>query len=201
MLRGRRTALLVVGGIILLGILVELIPWGNLIPAFAETNPPVTSTIKWDSPRTEQLVRTSCFDCHSNETTWPWYAKLAPFSWLIAHDTNEGRQKLNFSTQSASQIDPNKLIEQINRGTMPKGIYTIMHPAAKLTDQDKADLIAGLRASLGSAALTNNQPANSTQANNQPTNSATQATPLPPLGTPPVIPNFGDDGGGGEGGG
>ena len=148
MLNRRKTALIMLAVVIVLIVIVELIPWGNFIPAFAETNPPVETQIKWDSPTTEQLVRTTCYDCHSNETTWPWYSRLVPVSWLVAHDVNEGRQRLNFSTQSADQINPDHLIEQIRRGSMPKGIYIIMHPSASLTADQKNQLIAGLQASL-----------------------------------------------------
>ncbi len=144
----RRTVILGVVALIALVVLVELIPWGNFIPAFAETNPPVQTSIQWDSPTTEQLVRTACYDCHSNETVWPWYAHLTPISWLLAHDVNEGRQNLNFSTRSADQIDPNQLIEQIRRGSMPKSIYLTLHPGANLSADQKNELIAGLLASL-----------------------------------------------------
>jgi hypothetical protein len=148
MFSGHRNILILVGVILLLFVIVQLIPWGSLIPAFAETNPPVQTQIQWNSPQTEQLVKAACYDCHSNETVWPWYAKLTPVSWLVAHDTNEGRSRLNFSTQSADQINPNELIQQIQRGEMPKGIYTIMHPSAVLSSEQKAALIAGLQASL-----------------------------------------------------
>ena len=144
----RRNVLIGAVIIVLLVIIVQIIPWGSVIPAFAETNPPVKSQIQWDSPRTEQLVRASCYDCHSNETVWPWYAKITPVSWLLAHDVNEGRQNLNFSTQTADQIDPNELVEQIQRGEMPKSPYTLMHPEAILSSEQKAELIAGIQASL-----------------------------------------------------
>ena len=144
----RRNILITIGVLVVGFVIVQVIPWGSVIPAFAETNPPVQTQIQWDSPTTEQLVKMACYDCHSNETVWPWYAKITPVSWLLAHDVNEGRQNLNFSTQSADQINPNELIEQIERGEMPKSIYTIMHPTAALTSQQKADLIAGLQASL-----------------------------------------------------
>ncbi|MEO8395796.1 MAG: heme-binding domain-containing protein [Chloroflexota bacterium] len=148
MLQRRRNILLSIGAIVALVIIVQIIPWGSVFPAFAQTNPPVSTQIQWDSPRTERLVRSACYDCHSNETVWPWYAKITPVSWLVAHDTNEGRQNLNFSTQSADQINPNELIEQIQRGDMPKSPYPLMHPDAALSTEQKADLIAGLQASL-----------------------------------------------------
>ncbi len=148
MSQGRRTALIAIVVLVALFLVAQIIPWGDIIPAFARTNPPVQTQIQWDSPQTEQLVRTACYDCHSNETTWPWYAQIAPFSWVVAHDANEGRQHLNFSTQSADQINPNELIDQIQRGSMPPASYPILHPAANLTAEQKTQLIAGLQASL-----------------------------------------------------
>ena len=148
MSQGRRNVFIVIGVIVVLVVIAQVIPWGNIIPAFAETNPPVQTQIQWNNANTEQLVKTACYDCHSNETVWPWYAHLTPVSWLVAHDTNEGRGRLNFSIQSADQIDPNELVEQIQRGEMPKSTYTIMHPAANLSSEQKAELIAGIQASL-----------------------------------------------------
>ncbi len=148
MTRGRRNALIAVGVLVVLFVIFQLLPWGSLIPAFAETNPPITSQIKWDSATTEALVRSACYDCHSNETVWPWYAHIAPVSWLVAHDTNEGRQRLNFSTQSANRIEAGELIENIQSGKMPPATYPLMHPAANLSADQKAALIAGIQASL-----------------------------------------------------
>ena len=149
MSQGRKTVLIVVGVLVVLFVVFQIIPWGNLVPAFARTNPPVERQIQWDSPQTEQLMRTACYDCHSNETTWPWYAQIAPISWLVAHDVNEGRRRFNLSADphraGIRRDDPNKF----ERGSMPPRIYTILHPDAILSDQQKADLIAGLRATFG----------------------------------------------------
>ncbi|HVU10155.1 MAG TPA: heme-binding domain-containing protein [Phototrophicaceae bacterium] len=131
--------------LLILFLIGELFPWGNFIPAFAETNPPVRTQIQWNTPQTEQLVRRYCYDCHSNETTWPWYAHVTPISWLVAHDVNEGRQNLNFSTESARQIDLERVVNAVQSGEMPKRIYTVIHGTP--TDAERAALIAGLRAS------------------------------------------------------
>jgi hypothetical protein len=84
----------------------------------------------------------SCNDCHSNTTVWPWYSNVAPVSWLLASDVNEGRQELNFSTWGA--YDPQKqrkllgeICEQVKEGEMPEIQYTFMHPKARLTDADR----------------------------------------------------------------
>src|SRR3954449_12180710 len=76
-----------------IGVVIQLIPYGH-----SHANPPVLKEPKWDSPQTRALAQRACFDCHSNETTWPWYTHIAPVSWLIARDVIEGRQHLNFST-------------------------------------------------------------------------------------------------------
>lgn len=120
------------------------------LPSFAHSNPEVTYTIQWDSERTETLVRTACFDCHSNETEWPWYSFIAPPSLLIGRDVNEGRDELNFST--GHRLDVGEMIEVIQEGEMPPAIYTIMHPGADFDESEKAALIAGLRATFGSSA-------------------------------------------------
>lgn len=115
---------------------------GNL--AVERTNPPVTHTINWDSPATEQLVRTACFDCHSHETRWPWYAHVAPAAFLLANDVTNARREMNFST--GYNLDVEEMIEKIEEGEMPLPNYLLLHPEANLSDEQEAQLIAGLRA-------------------------------------------------------
>jgi hypothetical protein len=143
MLRNRIIPVLVVVAVVAVGFIVL-----QAVPGFARTNPPVTYPIKWDSPKTEALMRRACMDCHSNETVWPWYANIAPISWLVVHDVNEGRQQMNLST--GHHIEAREMIREIQRGTMPKSIYLPLHPEANLSDSEKADLIAGITATFGS---------------------------------------------------
>jgi mono/diheme cytochrome c family protein len=148
----RRRGILIVAGILVIGfVLLQLIPAQSISSQFARTNPAAVSEIAWNSAETEQVVRTACYDCHSNETVWPWYAQIAPVSWLVAKDTNEGREALNFSEQTAAEINPDELIEEVEGGAMPPRSYLILHPAANLTDAQKEALFAGLRASLHGA--------------------------------------------------
>ncbi len=78
-----------------------------------KTNPPVTGEIKAPE-NVMQVLRTSCYDCHSNESVWPWYSNVAPVSWLVVNDVNEGREYLNFSQwQSYSGEDKAEDIEEI----------------------------------------------------------------------------------------
>jgi hypothetical protein len=55
-------------------------------------NPSGGQPIAWDSPRTEQLMTDACMDCHSNLTHWPWYSNIAPISWLVQKDVEDGRE-------------------------------------------------------------------------------------------------------------
>ncbi len=91
------------------------------------------------------LLKKSCYDCHSNETEYPWYAKVTPVNYLIYYDVEEGREKLNFSEwQSMKKIDRatalDEITEVISEGEMPVKIYTIMHRSAKL-DKDKQNMM------------------------------------------------------------
>jgi hypothetical protein len=69
------------------------------------SNPPVTTQLNWDSPQTKTLAYRACMDCHSNETTWPWYAYVAPSSWLIYYDVERGRSELNLSTYDPAAVE------------------------------------------------------------------------------------------------
>ncbi len=117
-----------------------------VIPAWEISNPPVVNNIEWDSDRTEALWRQACADCHSNETAWPWYSYIAPITWLVAHDTNEGRDQFNISEDRFVEFE--EIGETIENGSMPLSIYEVLHPAAKLSDEEKDALITGLRTSL-----------------------------------------------------
>jgi hypothetical protein len=114
------------------------------------TNPP--ARFKLDAPpEVEHLLRTACFDCHSNETKWPLYARIAPGSWLMARDVKKGRSRMNFSEwgdaeESERQVDKENAWDQIESGEMPKWFYTLMpnHWNARLSAADKATLKAWL---------------------------------------------------------
>ncbi|MBI5666663.1 MAG: heme-binding domain-containing protein [Chloroflexi bacterium] len=120
---------------------VLMVVIGNL--AVERTNPPVTHTINWDSPETERLVRAACFDCHSHETRWPWYAHVAPVAFLLADDVSNARREMNFST--GYHLDVDEMVEKIENGEMPLPNYLMLHPEANLSAEQKAQLIAGLR--------------------------------------------------------
>jgi len=123
----------------------------QVIPVSGRSNPPVQTQIHWNNPEAENLARAACYDCHSNETVWPWYAYVAPISWRVADDVVEGREKLNFSLQTADQIDPRELAEEIEEGAMPPANFIMLHPEANLTQAQKQELIAGFNATFSGA--------------------------------------------------
>lgn len=117
----------------------------------SRTNPPVETDVAAPA-EVDAILRRACYDCHSNETVWPWYSRVAPVSWLVAHDTNEGREHLNFSTWNRLSIPEqhealDELWEEVESGGMPLPIYLPLHPEARLSDADKAAIQAWVRVS------------------------------------------------------
>ncbi len=100
----------IIGIVILAGlalfVVIQLIPFGR-----NHDNPPVVQDTPWGSPEAEAIARRSCYDCHSNETTWPWYSKVAPMSWLAQNDIREGRRALNFSTWGQGEFETGEIAE------------------------------------------------------------------------------------------
>jgi hypothetical protein len=110
------------------------------------TNPPVTGELK-APPEVMSVLKRSCYDCHSNESKWPWYSNVAPINWLVTRDVNEGRRELNFSDwETYGEQKKNHKLEEIesevSEGEMPMAIYLPLHPEAKLSEADKALLVA-----------------------------------------------------------
>jgi hypothetical protein len=105
------------------------------------SNPPVTADVP-ASPAVKGILRRACYDCHSNETQWPWYGRIAPVSWLLARDVREGRAELNFSTwnQYSTQQRVKKLKEsweEVAEGEMPPWFYLPVHRDARLSADDR----------------------------------------------------------------
>jgi len=132
-------------GAFALFVLIQLVPYGR-----AHTNPPVVQEPQWDSPQTRELMQRACFDCHSNETVWPWYSNIAPVSWLVQRDIDEGRQKLNFSEWGHGEQETDDILEVVKEGEMPLPIFLITHPEARFNDLEKQALIEGILATFGS---------------------------------------------------
>lgn len=134
---------ILVAGAIGLFLLIQLIPFGH-----NRTNPPVVSEPNWSSPAARALVKEHCFQCHSNETNWTWYANIAPGSWLIAYDVIEGRDQFNFSDWNNNPGELDEIIEVIQDGEMPPIQYWVFHPNSKMDAQQKQELIDAMNSSL-----------------------------------------------------
>ena len=97
------------------------------------------------SDTVKALIRTACYDCHSNNTRYPWYTNIQPIGLWLQHHVNEGKKELNFSefTSYPSKKADHKLeesVEQIRNQEMPLSSYTLIHADAKLNDQQR-DLV------------------------------------------------------------
>jgi hypothetical protein len=109
-------------------------------------DPPVNGPMEIGDPVVAEIMERACVDCHTNHTTWPWYSKVAPVSWWIAHHIEEGREHLNFSEWGALAPDRQdhkleEVVEYVENGEMPLPSYTWMHAGARLTDEERQALI------------------------------------------------------------
>lgn len=146
-------------GLIVVLALIQFVP-------VTRSNPPVVDGVVFSDPNALVIAKKACFDCHSNETVWPWYSYVAPFSWYTISHVAEGRATLNFSdvagtiahsthhhdADAEGPVTGENLAEHsaehIEAGEMPPAYYTLLHRDAKLTDAEKATLIAGIKQAL-----------------------------------------------------
>jgi hypothetical protein len=125
-------------------LMVLIVVLSQLIP-INRTNPPVTAKLV-ASQDVNEIFSRSCFDCHSNETVWPWYSWIAPISWLVAVDVYEGRDHLNisiwgeYSTEKQTKLKK-EIRETIKDGEMPPFQYLLAHPDARLSKTDQEILL------------------------------------------------------------
>jgi hypothetical protein len=117
------------------------------------TNPPVSGELVAAAP-IAQILRRACYDCHSNQTVWPWYSAIAPVSWLVVHDVEEGRRELNFSTWAVYDAARRrkKLGEsrqEMIEGEMPPWMYVLMHAEARLSPAERDMVLAWIDVELG----------------------------------------------------
>jgi cytochrome c551/c552 len=115
----------------------------QLVPV-DRSNPPVESDLGAPN-EVNSILRRACYDCHSNETVWPWYSRVAPVSWALAYDVKKGRAALNYSTwgglssqQQAKAVQESW--EEVADGEMPSWYYVPLHPQARLSPNDKTTL-------------------------------------------------------------
>lgn len=131
--------------VLITAVAIQFIPYGK-----DHTNPPIISEPTWDSPRTKELFNSACADCHSHQTKYPWYSNIAPISWLLAHDVEEGREHFNVSAWGAQKKNEGKdAAKEVREGEMPLWFYLPTHPQAKLSDPEKQELINGLEKTFG----------------------------------------------------
>ena len=124
-------------GMLLILVAIQFVPIDRL-------NPPVEAEVPAPA-NVRVILRRACYDCHSNETAWPWYSQVAPFSWLVARDVRKGREELNFSTWNriTTQQQVKKLKEswkEVAEGEMPPWFYLSIHRDATLSDEDRTAL-------------------------------------------------------------
>jgi hypothetical protein len=117
---------------------IQLVPYGRI-----HENPPVTAEPKWSSPEVRALAARACFDCHSNETKWPWYSFIAPVSWVVAHDVYDARDEMNFSEWDKPQ-EAKKTPKLVRNRAMPLKKYLWLHAEADLTNEERERLASGL---------------------------------------------------------
>lgn len=125
-------------GLIAVFIVVQFVPVARVNPT--ERGQPAAPS------EVQALLQRACYDCHSNETQWPWYSRVAPVSFLIAHDVTDGRRELNFSiwTQYNERRKARKMkeiAEQVEKDKMPQWYYVSLHPDAKLSVADRELII------------------------------------------------------------
>jgi len=124
---------------------IQFIPYGR-----DHSNPPVVAEPTWDNVKTREIFFRACKNCHSNKTTWPVYSNVAPISWLVQHDVNDGREEFNVSLWGVKEENKgDESAEMIEKGEMPPWYYLIAHPEAKLKENEKEELIKGLVATFG----------------------------------------------------
>ncbi len=129
-------------GIVLTGfLLIQLVPYGK-----DQTNPPVVLEPEWDSSQTQQMVEAACYDCHSNRTQYPWYAKIAPASWLLASDISRARNAFNFNemTPEQGQFMVDLMVKRVQEASMPPYQYQAIHPESRFSSRERQELIEGL---------------------------------------------------------
>ena len=165
----KKILLWAIGIAVVLFIVIQFIPYGRS----SHSNPAATNAFTWTDPAAETIAKTSCYDCHSNETKWWWATNIAPFSWLVQRDVDDGRSRLNFSEFDG--LPPAaEFAEVVNDGEMPPIQYTLIHPDAKLTDAEKQTLIAGYEAGLAqSGSSSGGQPEPQSSSTPTPTASST----------------------------
>jgi hypothetical protein len=131
-------------GILVVLLAIQLAPYGR-----DHANPPARVEPLWDTPATRALAVRACYNCHSNETVWPWYSHVAPMPWFTQSDVDEGRRDLNFSEWERPQKEAREAAAVVRKGEMPPWYYALVHRDTSLTAAERQALARGLEATLG----------------------------------------------------
>ncbi len=142
--------LLGIAGIVLLAYVLS--PPRAPLPSIGGSNPPVTGAIT-APPNVEAVLRRSCYDCHSNETRWPWYSRVVPVAGLLAREVELGRKEVNFSEWTSYMPATRKrklqwMERSLHERAMPPWTYRLLHPDAQLTDKDLTMLTQWIQSQL-----------------------------------------------------
>jgi mono/diheme cytochrome c family protein len=121
--------------------LMQLVPYGR-----AHKDPRSTREVRFASARTQRLFDGACADCHSDHTSWPLYSNVAPVSWLVQHDVEDGRRRMNLSEWDKAQPDLEEVEGSILGGGMPPLQYKLVHGGGRLSQAERQQLAAGFRA-------------------------------------------------------
>ena len=141
----KKRAKWIFGGLLVLGGLLQLTNPSRTNPPLlpghdlCATNPP--------PPKIAGLLRSACYDCHSNETHWPWYGRVAPVSWWLMDHIKDGRKRVNFSewphdNPKKARTRWQNIREEIESGDMPLRSYTWIHATARLSRNDRDELVS-----------------------------------------------------------
>ena len=124
---------------------IQLVPYGR-----AHEDPRGTREARFASASTQRLFDGACADCHSDHTSWPLYSDIAPVSWLVQHDVEDGRRVMNLSEWDRSQPELEEVQSVILGGGMPPLQYKVVHGDGRLSPAEKRQLAAGFRAMFAS---------------------------------------------------
>jgi hypothetical protein len=133
-----------------LGLAVMVLAVAVQLPPVARDNPPGSAPNLLYSTAPAKILQVfarSCQNCHSNQTVWPWYSYVAPFSWIVAHDVHQARRKLNFSewdrySRKKREEKLEAVYDQVINGDMPDSKYLLIHRSARLTQEDREAVCA-----------------------------------------------------------
>ena len=128
-------------GLLALLVLIQLVPYGR-----AHKNPHATREARFANASTQRLFDGTCADCHSDHTSWPVYSDIAPISWLVQRDVDDGRRRMNLSEWDKNQPELGEVETSILRGGMPPLQYKAVHGKGRLSSAQRRQLAAGFRA-------------------------------------------------------